>query len=79
MLDEKDDSRNISMELFQNLTSGSKEEEFLRISSCPYSAYSQPCFLTYQNFANHFENSHPRNISTKLFQNLTCGLTEDFL
>ena len=42
--------RNIPVKLFQNLTSGSGEEVFLRISSCPYSARSpclpEPCLWT---------------------------------
>ena len=45
-------SRNISMKSFQNLTSGFREEDFLRISSCPYSARSpyspEPCLWTDQ-------------------------------
>ena len=55
---EKGHSRNISVNLFQNLTSGFWEEDFLRISSCPYSAKSphspEPCLWTDQNFANNF-------------------------
>ena len=42
---------------FQNLTSGFRED-FLRISSCSYSARSphsqEPCLWTDQNFANNF-------------------------
>ena len=44
------------MKLFQNLTSGFREEDFLRKSLCPYSARSphspEPCFGTNQNFAD---------------------------
>ena len=44
---EKGHTRNIPVKLFQNLTSGFGEEDFLRISSCPYSARSphstEPC------------------------------------
>ena len=29
------------------------------------------CLLTDQNFVNNFEKGHSRNISMKLFQNLT--------
>ena len=47
------------MKLFQNLTSGYGEEDFLRISSCAYSAESphspEPCLLTDQNFANNLK------------------------
>ena len=35
---EKGHPKNIPVKLFQNLTSGFGEEDFLRISSCPYSA-----------------------------------------
>ena len=35
---EKGHQRNIPVKLFQNLTSGFREEDFLRISSCLYSA-----------------------------------------
>ena len=60
------------------------EEDFLRISSCPYGARSphspEPCLWTDQNFANNFEKGHPRNIPVKLFQNLTGSFREeDFL
>ena len=55
---EKGHPRNIPAKLFQNLTSGFEEEDFLRISSCPYSARSphspEPCLWTDQNFANSF-------------------------
>ena len=58
-------------------------EEPINISLCPYSASSphslMPCLLRDQNFANNFEKGHPRNISMKLFQNLTSGFREDFL
>ena len=55
---EKGHSRNIPVKLFQNLTSSFGVEDFLRISSCPYSARSphspEPCLWTDQNFANIF-------------------------
>ena len=50
--------RNISMKLFQSLTSGFRGEDFLRISSCPYSESRphslEPCLITDQNFVNKF-------------------------
>ena len=80
---EKGHPRNIPAKLFQNLTSGFGEEDFLRISSCPYSGRSphspEPCLWMDQNFANIFEKGYPRNIPLKLFQNLTSGFEEDFL
>ena len=79
---EKSHPRNIPGKLFQNLTSGFGKEDFLRISSCPYSARSPhspvACFWTDQNFAKIFENGHPRTISVKLFQNWTNGFRRDF-
>ena len=46
--------RNIPVKFVQNLTCGLREEDFLGISSCPYSARSshspEPCLLTDQNF-----------------------------
>ena len=44
------------MKLFQNLTSGFREEDFLGICSRPYSESSphslEPCLWTDQNFTN---------------------------
>ena len=76
--------RNIPAKSFQNVTIGFEEEDFLRISSCPYSARSphspEPCLWTDQNFANNFLKGHPRNIPVKVFQNQTSGFgEEDFL
>ena len=55
---EKGHPRNIPAKIFQNLTSGLGEEDFLRISSCSYSARSphsqESCLWTDQNFANNF-------------------------
>ena len=55
---EKGHPRNIPAKLFQNVTIGFEEKDFLRISSCPYSARSphtpEPCLWTDQNFANNF-------------------------
>ena len=81
---EKGHPSNIPVQLFQNLKSSFGEEDFLRISWCPYTARSphlpEPCLWTDQIFANIFEKSHPRNISVKLFKNLTSGFgEEDFL
>ena len=80
---EKGHPRNIPVKLFQNLTSSFGEEDFLRSSSCPYSARSyhspDPCLWTDQNFANIFEKGHLRNIPLKLFQNLTSSFGENFL
>ena len=55
---EKGHPKKITVKLFQNRTSGFGEEDFLRISSCPYSARSphspEPPLWTDQNFANNF-------------------------
>ena len=49
---EKGHSRNISIKLFQNLTSTFREEDFLGVCSCPYSQSSPhslvPCLKTDQ-------------------------------
>ena len=46
------------MKLFQNLTSGLREKDILKISSCLYSERThhslQPCLMTDQNFPNTF-------------------------
>ena len=51
-------TRNISVKLFQNLTIGFREKEFLRISSFSYSASSphspEPCLLMDQTFTINF-------------------------
>ena len=58
-------------------------EEFTRISLCLYSARSLhsliPCLLTDQNFKNNSEKGHSRNVSMRLFKNLTDSFREDFL
>ena len=47
------------MKLFQNLTRGFREEDFLNICSYPYSETSphppslEPCLMKDQNFANN--------------------------
>ena len=81
---EKGHQRNITVKLFQNLTSIFGEEDFLRISSCPYIVQEAPIHQSHvfgwikisQTF---FEKGHPRNIPEKLFQNLTSSFAEDFL
>ena len=77
---EKGHTRNNLVKLFQILTSGLEEEDFLRISSCPYRAKSpppsplQPCFYDRSKISQTiFEKGHPRNNPVKLFQNLTSG------
>ena len=54
------------MKLFQNLTSGFRED-LLEICSCPYSESRphllQPRLMTDQNFATIFEEGQSRNIS----------------
>ena len=67
---EKGHPRNIPAKLFQNLTSGFEEEDFLRISSCPYSARSphspEPCLWTDQNFANNIWKGSPKEHSSEI-------------
>ena len=67
---EKGHPRNIPAKLFQNVTSGFEEEDFLRISSCPYSARSphspEPCLWTDQNFANNFWKGSPKEHSCEI-------------
>ena len=66
---EKGRPRNIPVKLFQYLTSGFGEEDFLRIS-CPYSARSphspEPCLWTDQNFANNFRKGSPKEHSREI-------------
>ena len=53
-------------------------QEFLNYSA--RSLHSPiPCLLTDQNFKNNSEKGHSRNISVRLFQNLTNSFREDFL
>ena len=67
---EKGHPRNIHVKLFQNLTRGFGEEDFLRISSCPYSARSphspEPCLWMDQNFANNFWKGSPKEHSCEI-------------
>ena len=62
-------AKNISVKLFQNLTSSCRGD-FLRISSCPYSASNphsqEPCLLTDQNFANIFSKGSPKEYSPEI-------------
>ena len=60
------------MKLFPIMNSGFGEKDFLRISSCPYSAWPHGghSFSTDQNFANYFEKGLPRNNPVR---NLTSG------
>ena len=64
---EKGHPRNIPEKLFQNQTSGFREEDFLRISLCPYSARSplspEPCLWMDQNFRNNFWKGSPKQHS----------------
>ena len=67
---EKGHPRNIPVKLFQNLTSSFGEEDFLRTSSCPYSARSpdspEPCLWSDQNFANTFWKGSPKEHSCEI-------------
>ena len=81
---EKGHPRNIPVKLFQNLTNSFGEEDFLRISSCPYIVQEAPIHQSHvfgriKILQTIFEKGHPRNIPAKLFQNLTSGFEEDFL
>ena len=82
---EKGHQRNIPVKLFQNLTSSFGEEDFLRISSCPFIVQEAPIHQSHffgriKISRTVFEKGHSRNIHAKLFQNLTSGFGEqDFL
>ena len=75
---------NISTKLFENRLNTFGEEDFLSFhygyirqnSPAPW----RPCFSPNQHFLKELINGHPRNISTKLFENRpdTFG-EEDFL
>ena len=68
---EKGHPRNIPVKLFQNLTSSFGEEDFLRISSCRYSARSphspEHVYGLIKISQTILEKGHPRNIPVKLF------------
>ena len=81
---EKGHQKNVPMKLFQNLTSSFGEEDFLRISSCPYIVQEAPIHQSHviwwiKILQTTFEKGHPRNIPVKLFQNLTSGFGEEDL
>ena len=82
---EKGHQRNIPVKLFQNLTSSFGKEDFLRISSCPYTVQEAPIHQSHvfgwiKISQTLFEKGHPRNIPAKLFQNVNSGFEEeDFL
>ena len=67
---EEGHQRNISVKIFQNLTSSFREEDLLRISSCPYSARSshspEPCFWADQNFTSTFWKGSPKEHSCEI-------------
>ena len=70
--------RNIPVKLFQNLTCGFGEEDFLRIFSCPYIVQEAPIHQSHvfgriKISQTIFEKGHPRNIPAKYFQNRTNG------
>ena len=70
------------MKLCQILTSGFGEEDFLRISSSPYSAKSLPhhgghVFRRIKISQTFFEKGHPRNNPLNFFQNRTRGFREE--
>ena len=64
---EKGHTRN---NLEQILTSGFGEQDFLRISSCPYSAkcpyLPEPCSFTDQTFTNNFSKGSPKENSCEI-------------
>ena len=70
----KSHPRNISVKLFQNLTSAFRKEDFLRISSCWYSTssllFTTAMFIDGSNFRKQLLK---RDTSVKLFQNLTSA------
>ena len=68
---EEGHQRNIPVNFFfLNLTSSYGQEDFLRISSCPYSARSlhspQTCFLVDQNFVNTLWKGSPKEHSCEI-------------
>ena len=80
---EKGHQRNIPVKLFQNLSSCFREEDFLRISSYPYSARSshspEPCLWTDQNFAYNFLKGSPKEHSSEIISKSDQQFREDFL
>ena len=65
--------------VFQNRKRGFREEDFLRISSCLYSAKVSPpphgghVFRQIKISQTLFKKGHPKNNPATLFQNLTCS------
>ena len=61
---EKGHPRNIPAKLFQNLTSGFREDFFLRICSYPYGAIGsqslEPCLYADKNFEKIFLKGSPK-------------------
>ena len=74
---EKGHPRKIPWKLFQNWTSGFREEDFLRISSYRYSAPSphspEPCLWTDQNFANTFLKGSPNEHTCEIISKSDQG------
>ena len=76
---EKGHPRNIPVKLFQNLISSFGEEDFLRISSCPYIVQEAPIhqshvFKGIKISKTIFEKGHPRNIPANFFKNFFMSL-----
>ena len=78
---EKDQPRNIPVKLFQNLTSGFREEDFLEflyvhiVQEAPI--HQSHVYGRIKISRVNFEKGHPRNIPVKLFQNLTSSFREE--
>ena len=74
---EKGYQRKIPVKLFQNLTSCFREGDFLRISSCLYSARSpnspEPCLWTDQNFATNLLKGSPKEHSCEIISKSDQG------
>ena len=81
---EKGHTTNNLVKLFQILTSGFREEDFLRISSCPYSANSlfppppppppmAAMFLDGSKFREHFFKESPKEHSSKIISKSEQG------
>ena len=82
---EKGHTRNNTVKLLQILTNGFGEEDFLRISSCPYSAKSLPpppphgshVFQRIKISHTISEKGHPRKNPVKLIPNRTKDFREE--
>ena len=79
----KGHTKNNLVKLLQILTSCFREEDFLKISSCPYSAnapiHQSHVFRLIKLSQTFFEKGHWRKIPVKLLQNRTSRFREDFL